>query len=138
MRYRRSTTDSLLRLLVVASFSLAPVVTASAACVMVTSDDVDHSSMHAHGASDSSDASAVEESGTGTTAAAIGRTGASPMTEQHGDVVVGACVADCATHFQAPMVGAFGPTTANSARTLPASAATPSPLTASIEHVPLV
>ena len=128
----------MLRLLVVAAISLAPVATASSPCLMGASDDGDRLRMHSHRESDVTQDSSHESSVADTGDASVEGVGASPKSEDHGHAGVGACVADCSTHFQVPTVVAIGPTIANSARTLLAWVIAPSAPTAAIEHVPLV
>ena len=94
--------------------------------------------MHSHRESDVIHYSSHESIVADTSAASVGGVGAAPNSEDHGHAGVGACVADCATHFQVPTVDAIGPAMANSARTLLASVTAPSAPTAAIEHVPLV
>jgi hypothetical protein len=94
--------------------------------------------MRSHHESDRIHGSGHESRVADTGAASDEGVGASPVGEEHGHTAVGACVADCATHFQVPTVCLTGPAVGNGARALLASVTAPSAPPAAIEHVPLV
>ncbi len=125
----------MLRLLVVAAISLAPLATAATPCTMGAPADP-APALHAHGgvhlAGDMGHSAHL-----GGETASEGSAGAAPIDGDTGHTTSGACADECAAHFQVPIVGSTRPASMNTARAAMAPAAAPSAPAAAIEHVPL-